>query len=144
MNVVFTLDYTGTPDADDVLAARHIIFLENQRRTQQNVVIAATNAAAVIENSRRAAQLPPGTPIPIVPLLTLLPVATAAQIKASYLSLLLAQITTQHLSNTALAKSITGIASRFTDAERQQIFANLSARLNSGESAANIITDTAS
>lgn len=77
---------------------------------------------------------PPGTPLPF---------ANAAQIKASYLGLLLAQITAQHLSNANLAKSITGLASRFTDAERQTIFANITARLNAGETVAAIITDTA-
>lgn len=111
--IVFTLDYTGTVEADDILAARHIIFLENQRRSRLS---------------------PPGAPLPF---------ANAAQIKASYLGLLLAQITAQHLSNANLAKSITGLASRFTDAERQTIFANITARLNAGETVAAIITDTA-
>lgn len=111
--ITFTLDYSGTPVADDVLAARHTIHLENQRLSRLT---------------------PPGTALPF---------ANAAQIKASYLGLLLAQITAQHLSNANLAKGITGLAARFTDAERQAIFANITARLNAGETVAAIIADTA-
>lgn len=113
MNVVFTIDYTGTPDSDDVLAARHIVFVENRRR---------------------AALVPPGV---------VLPTGNAAQIKASYLSLLLELLTAQHLASIELSKSIIGLSSRFTQAERNQIFANITARLNAGETASAIITDTA-
>lgn len=114
MNVSFTIDYTGVPDADDVLAAKHIIFIENRRR-----------AALTPE---------PGTPLLI---------GNAAQIKASYLSLLLGLLTAQHLANTEEAKSIIGLATRFTQAERNQIFSNITARLNAGEAAAAIVADTA-
>lgn len=112
--ITFTLDYSGSPDASDILAARHIIFLENQRRSRLT---------------------PPGAPLPF---------ANAAQIKASYLGLLLDQITAQHLSNANLAKGITGLAVRLTQAERDQLFANVTARLNAGETVAAIIADTAS
>lgn len=113
MNVVFSIDYANSPDSDDVLAARHIVFLENRRR---------------------AALVPPGA---------VLPTGNAAQIKASYLSLLVELLTAQHIANTELAKSIIGLSSRFTQAERNQIFANITARLNGGESASAIVTDTA-
>lgn len=113
MNVVFQLDFAGAADSEDVLAARHIIFLENQRRSRLT---------------------PPGTPLPF---------SNAAQIKAGYLGLLLAQITAQHLSNANLAKGITGLAVRLTQAERDQLFANVTARLNAGETVAAIIADTA-
>jgi len=114
MNVVFTLDYSGSPDPDDVLAARQIIFLENQRR---------------------AALTPPGTP---------LSTANAASIKASYLSILLATVTNAHLNYISQSKSNAGIQVRFTDAELQQINSNLITRLNNGESSASIIADTVS
>lgn len=112
MNVVFSLNFSGAPDNDDILAARHIIFLENQRR---------------------AALTPPGTP---------LSTADAASIKASYLTILLATVTAAHTSYIAQAKLT--LNSRFTDAEIQQITQNLVTRLNNGESSASIITDTIS
>lgn len=113
MAVVFTIDYTGTPDSDDVLAARHIIHLEN---------------------ARRAALTPPGTPLTF---------ANNAQLKASYLSTLLATVTSAHLSYIQQAKSVQGTALRFTPAELVAIHANLVTRLNAGESAASLVTDTA-
>lgn len=113
MNVVYSIDFTGTPDADDVLAARHIIFLENQRR---------------------AALTPPGTP---------LATATPANVKASYLTILLATITSAHLSYIQQSKSASGMDLRFTPAQLETMRGNLVARLNSGEAAATIVTDTA-
>lgn len=112
MNVIFSLDFTGAPDADDVLAARQIIFLENQRR---------------------AALTPPGTP---------LSTANAAAIKASYLTILLVTVSAAHSSYIAQAKAALNV--RFTDAEIQQINQNLITRLNNGEPSASIITDTVS
>jgi hypothetical protein len=114
MNVVFTIDYTGVADADDVLAARQIVFLENQRL---------------------AALTPPGTPLPTAP---------PASLKASYLSVLLTIVTNAHLSYIAQTKSDVGYVARFTLAERTQIAANLVTRLNNGESSASIVTDTVS
>lgn len=113
MAVIFSIDYTGTVDPDDLLAARHIIFLENQRR---------------------AALTPPGTPLLF---------STGPQIKASYLATLLATVTSAHLSYVQQAKSAQGTALRFTPSEIETIHANLVARLNAGESAASLVTDTA-
>lgn len=113
MAVTFTIDYSGTVDPDDLLAARHIIFLENQRR---------------------AALTPPGTPLLF---------STGPQIKASYLATLLATVTSAHLSYVQQAKSAQGTALRFTPAEMEAMYANLVARLNAGESAASLVTDTA-
>lgn len=113
MNVVFTIDFTGTPDAEDVLAARHAIFIENRVRSQQT---------------------PPGTQ---------LPTATPAQVKSSYLAVLAQMLNTRHLTNASDAATEAGISQRFTPAQVAQMHANLVARLNAGESAATIIADTA-
>lgn len=113
MNITFTTGFTGTPDADDILAARHIIFLENQRR---------------------AALTPPGTP---------LPTANAVNVRDSYLAVLLATLTSAHLSYIQQAKSASGADVRFTPAALEVIRANLTARLNAGESEESIVTDTA-
>lgn len=113
MNVAFTIDFTGAPDAEDALGARHIIFLENQRR---------------------AALTPPGTPLPF---------ATPAQVKSSYLSVLLATVASAHSSYIQQAKSAQGTALRFTPAQLDTIRGNLVTRLNAGESAASLVTDTA-
>lgn len=124
MNITFTpLDFTGTPDADDKLAANHIVFLENQRITA--------------ENARRAELNPPESPLP------LLATSPAVALKASYLGLLRSVIVSAHLSYIAQAKSADGTALRFTDEEQKQIRTNLIARLNAGESPSSIIADTA-
>jgi hypothetical protein len=112
MNVVFTLDFTGAPDADDTLAARQIVFIENQRR---------------------AALQPPGTP---------LATNTSAAVKASYLTILLQTVTSAHLSYIAQSKSRESLSTRFSDTEVQQITQNLVTRLNNGETSAAIIADT--
>lgn len=113
MNVVISVTYTGTADADDALAARHAVFLENRTR---------------------AAAIPPGA---------VLPFSTPAELKASYLIVLGQTVTKFHLDSTAAAKSEAGITQRFTLAQVAQIHANLVARLNAGsETAAQIVTDT--
>lgn len=118
MNIVLSVTFTGTPDAEDVLAARHAIFVENKLRAQRSAILGAT----------------PETP---------LPTSTPAEIKASYLSILTGRATTRHASYILEAKSEPAAKERFTPAELQQILANLVTRLNNGETAASIITDTA-
>lgn len=113
MNVILSVAFTGTPDADDILGARHIVF---------------------IENKRRAALTPPGTA---------LPTATPAELKASYLTILSGTITSAHVSYIQQAKSAQGLEQRFTAAQLETMRANLVARLNAGESAANLLADTA-
>lgn len=113
MNVVILVTYTGTADSDDALAARHAVFIENRTR---------------------AAATPPGTPLPF---------STPAELKASYLIVLGQAVTKFHLESTVAAKSEAGISQRFTLAQVAQINANLVARLNAGEAAATIVTDTA-
>jgi len=114
MNVIFTVSFTGTPDADDALASRHAVFLENRNRSQQ---------------------VPPGTPLLF---------STPAELKASYLVVLAAKVTDFHLNKIEEAKSEAGVSQRFTLAQVAQINANLVARLNAGEASATIVTDTAS
>ena len=110
--ITFTsLTFTGTPDASDTLAAQFMVRLENARR-------------ALLD--------PPGTPLPS---------ATGAQLKTSYLTVLLQIVTLAHESYIAQA---TVDSARFTQAQTDQIKFNLNARLDAGETAANIVTDTAS
>jgi hypothetical protein len=111
MNVVFTVTFSGTPDADDARSASQIVFIENQKRE---------------------ATSPPGTP---------LAVDTGANLKASYLSLLTAQVTAIHAQNILISKT-QAIGSRFTGAKLQQIFGNLIDQLNAGTSVAAVIAKT--
>lgn len=113
MNVIFSTDFTGPPDADDQLAAKYIVALENKRR---------------------AALDPPGTP---------LPANTGAALKASYLLLLVEIETRAHQSYIDQAKAISALQADFTPAQVQTIVANLTERLRNGESAASIVSDTA-
>lgn len=113
MAISFSIDYSGSPDADDLLAARHAIFLENRRRSQL---------------------VPPGTPLAF---------ATPAQVKTSYLSILTTGLNARHQDYAEAAKNESGVAQRFTLAQVQQMHANLVTRLNAGESAATIVSDTA-
>jgi len=113
MNVIFSIDFAGTPDSDDVLAARHAIFLENKTRSERT---------------------PPGTPLPF---------STPAQVKSSYLTILAAITTKFHQEAAAYAKTGPGVNQRFTLTQVAQINANLVARLNAGEAAAAIVIDTA-
>lgn len=133
--ITFTLDFTGTPDADDILAARHIVRQENERRALVNVGITA-------ENVRRAAQTPPLDPLPLLPIL---PTATGAQLKASYLGLLIPKnITEAHLDYIKQAKNVVSIAAQMSEAEHQQMAGYLQTRRNAGETWAQIVADMAS
>lgn len=114
MNVIFTVNFTGTPDGDDVLSARHAVFLENRMRSQLT---------------------PPGTPLPF---------STPAELKASYLAILTARVTIFHMEKNTEAKSEAGVSQRFTLDQVAQMHGNLVARLNAGESADTIVIDTAS
>lgn len=114
MNIVFSVTFVGSPDADDLLAARHAIFLRNRDL---------------------AAQTPPGTPLLF---------STPAEVKASYLGLLGVIVTARHTEYTEYAKSEAGVSQRFTLAQVAQMNANLVARLNAGaETAVQIVNDTA-
>lgn len=109
--IVFTsLTFTGTPSADDELAARFIVRLEN---------------------ARRAALEPPEAA---------LPTGTMAQLKNSYLIVLLQVVTSAHLSYVSQASRD---QTRFTAAQIDQIRFNLNARLDAGEDPATIVADTA-
>lgn len=117
------LNYSGSASQDDILAARYIVGLENKRRIELNAILAA--------------QEPPGTPIP------LLPVTPAAALKSSYISMLLAIVTSSHASYIEQARGNPGASLVFTDAEIEQIRVNLVNRRTAGESAASIVADTA-
>lgn len=122
MNVVFTVSYTGTPDADDAAAARYAVIYENSQRSQYN----ASN--------------------PTLPPKSLLPLSTTAELKASYLTVILDRVVARHLSNIreADAESETQVREKLTPAQYVQIVRNLNARLNAGETAASVVADTAS
>lgn len=112
--ITFTaLNFTGSADADDILAARREINAENQRRAVQD---------------------PPGTPLPF---------ATGPELKASYLTLRLLGVTAAHLAAIDAAKTPAALQDLFTTAQLQQITANIMARANAGESADAIVADTA-
>jgi hypothetical protein len=112
MNIVISVSYTGTPDADDALAAYQIVGQENKDRAALN---------------------PPGA---------VLPTSTTAELKASYLSLLSAEITRFHQRAILFAKSNEAIATRFTPAQVEQIRINLITQLNSGATPAAVIAKT--
>lgn len=118
MNITLSVAFTGSPDAEDLLAARHAIFVENRLRAQRSALPGAT----------------PETP---------LPTSTPAETKASYLAILTERATNHHKSYILEAQSEPAAKERFTPAELKQILANLVTRLNNGETAASIITDTA-
>ena len=112
--ITFTgLDFTGTPSSDDSNGAK---------------------SAVLRENTRRAGLIPPGTP---------LLVNNAANIKASYLIVLLDKITSVHADNITQSKSDSGFEQVFTPGQIDQIKTNLLTRINGGESASSIIADTA-
>lgn len=130
--ITFTVDFTGTPDADDILAARHIVRLENERRT-------ALNTATTAENARRAAQTPPLEPLPLLPIL---PTATGAQLKASYLGILSSRnLTDAHLDYIRQAKSAAAVEAQLTDADKQALYGAIQTRLNAGTPLATILAD---
>lgn len=112
--ITFTsLNFTGTPNSDDNLAARYAI---------------------TVENMARSSTVPPGTPLPF---------DTPGNVKASYLTILINAVTGLHNSNIVLSKGPSGAQAVLTDAQIEQIRVNLITRLNNGESAASIIADTA-
>lgn len=115
-----SLNYTGTPSSDDVLAATFIVRLENEKIAAQNAILAA--------------QDPPGEPLPLWN-------TVGAGLKTSYLAILTAIITNAHAS---YIQQATADTARFTDAQWAQMKANVNARLNAGETAAAIVADTAS
>jgi hypothetical protein len=112
MNIAITVNFTGTPDAEDILAANQIVFSENKDRAALN---------------------PPGTPLPL---------STAAELKASYISLLQAEIIRRHVTNILNAKSNDAVAQHFTPAQVEQIRINLITQLNAGASVASVIAKT--
>lgn len=111
MNIAFTLSYTGIPDAADSRAARYAIRVENERRALQNPPLAA------------------------------LPASTAAEIKASYSTLLLDEVNSAHAQWTQ--RSVANVAQEFTKAQMDAVLTNFRDRLNAGETAAQIVAATA-
>ena len=112
--ITFTsLTFSGAPSSDDQLAAKYIVGLEN---------------------NRLASLIPPGTPFPV---------DTPSNLKSSYLTILLAIVTSAHASYISQARGPSGAQVGFTDAQIEQIRVNLVTRLNNGESASSIIADTA-
>lgn len=100
MAIVFTVDYTGTPDENDRLAAKHIIEQEN---------------------ARLASLEPPQPPLPY---------ATDAELKSSYLGYWDTKTTNAHAdyARQAKAKSYSGIKDLWDqadDATRDQVIALL-------------------
>lgn len=115
MSITFTsLDFSGSPDPEDILGARRAITVENQRR---------------------ASLVPPGTPLPF---------ANNAQVKASVLAIYLQLVTNEHTANISSAKTQGALGEHFTPAQLEQIAINLRTRVNAGESVAAVIADTAS
>jgi hypothetical protein len=112
MNILLSVSYTGTPDADDVLAARQVVFQENKDR---------------------AMLTPPGA---------VLPTSTTAELKASYLSLLQERVMLRHQNNILFAKSDEAVRTRFTPTEVEQIRINLMTQLNNGSTTAAVIAKT--
>jgi len=122
--VVFSaLTYTGVADQLEILAA--------------DFAITAANTLITAENARRAALVPPGTP------LALWPNSTNAEKKASYLGILLQGVTNTHASYVQQASSPQEFENWFTQPERQQIRANFITRRKAGETGASLVTDSA-
>lgn len=132
--ITWLLDFSGSPSPDDILAARDIVRRENERRTAENVSIAA-------ENVRRAALTPP---LSALPLLTILPVATGAQLKASYLSILLVVVTAAHADYINKAKTAAAVESQLTESQKQSLYSAIQTRLNNGETMDTILADVTS
>ena len=98
--ITFSVDFSGTPDEMDRAAAQYIVDEEN---------------------ARRAAQVPPETPLPD---------GTGAELKASYLQMLEQIITNAHASylKQFRTKEIRDVKVRWdlaTDAERAAALAEL-------------------
>lgn len=113
--ITFTgLNFTGVADADDVRAAKHSVLQRN------------------IELSRLD---PPGSPLPL---------ATNAELKASYLSILLEDVGRAHLGRIGASKIPPRLDDYFSRPQIEEIIANLVTRSQNGEDPATIVTDTAS
>jgi hypothetical protein len=113
MTIVFTgLTFTGNPDADDIRAAKQTI---------------------AVENIRLAALPTPGTPWPM---------GTLLETKASYMAILIARITVDHVNNITLSKSAAAFGLRFSPADQDTVRANMIDQLNAGASVASIIAKT--
>lgn len=112
--------HSGTADADDSATAIAEIDAENAKRTAQNAILAA--------------QVPPGTPI------ALLPKANASQINAS-IDVIMAKET----NDLWIGKKqrLQQSQEDFTPEELSEMRANVSRRRRAGEAKASIIADTA-
>jgi len=106
--------FTGTPNADDILAAQ--------------VEVAKENAYQIALN-------PAFTPLAITP---------AATLKASYITTILNRITRTHNDAITNAKNRGTMDSYFSAADIATITANLVSRAAGGEATSSIVTDTAS
>ena len=111
MNINFTINFSGIPDSDDIRTAKQTVFVENKR-------IISLNLSG-----------------------SLLPTSSLSEVKSSYLSILEARITTDHINNIRLAKT-QAIPSRFTQDEIDQICGNLIDQLNAGTSSAQVVANT--
>lgn len=123
-SIVWTVDYSGTPSADDQLAAKKLIREENARITQKNTELAA--------------QTPPGTPIP------LWPSGTGAELKASVKGIMGQNATNWWGSYTTQARED---ITRIPPDKRDALLAAINARLNTGgagNSIDDVITDVSS
>jgi len=100
-----TVNITGTPDADDKRVSLFMVGRENERRTIANAEIAQ-------ENARRAALDPPESALP---LLTILPSATAGERKNSYEIILAENIRKANLSYLKQANEAAGEDAAFKD-----------------------------
>ena len=112
MNIVPSVTFSGTPDADDVRAARQAIFIENRNRAALN---------------------PPGVALPS---------STAAEVKASYLTILTAIITDLHQQNILRGKGRDAVQTRMTPAQLDAINANIIDALNSGTTPDAVVAKT--
>jgi len=111
MNVILSVTFTGVPDNDDIRTAKQTIFVENQRLLS----LSPTGSA--------------------------LPTSSLVEVKSSYLSILSARVTADHINNIRLSKTM-AMPSRFTQAEIDQMSANLIDQLNSGTGSATVVAST--
>lgn len=108
------ITFSGTPDADDILAAK--------------VEVAKENAFQIAVN-------PAFTPLAITP---------APTLKASYITTILNRITRTHLDAITQAKGRGTLDAYFSSAEIASIVANLVSRAAGGEATSTIVADTVS
>jgi hypothetical protein len=107
--VTMTVAITGSANPNDIRAFRHKVNLENERR---------------------AALTPPGTPLPVSP---------AAVLRTSYATLLSADIQSGH--SVVIDQANRAIEQELTQQELGQVRAAIRDRLLAGESKASIISD---